>query len=264
MKKWKGVFDPDLTAAKLESAMKSAENPPKAREMLRFFKAGPGDCAEHDRFLGLPNPVCHRFEEEFQNMPLTESVAALRTSPFHEVRLCSLFILDGQYKYGSPELRAEIVRNYMECAALGRINNWDLVDLSAPNIIGEHELEHHDGCILGFASKDTLWEQRIAVVSTLTLIRHGELELTLDLSEKFMNHPHDLMHKACGWMLREVGKRDKSLLTSFIQKHLQEMPRIMLRYAIEHFSSSERHFLLTRDSQKLVRCARARKNFTIN
>ncbi len=213
-------------------------SPEKAAAMQRFFKTGKGQYAEGDKFLGLTTPDIRKVVKVSSGLPLPE-LRTMLFNEFHEVRSCALAIMVGQYAKENEELREELLALY-SAAAPTQINNWDLVDISAPGIVGKYELEHHSGVIDRFSQSAVLWEQRISVVSTLTLIRHGEFDLTLKLCKKFLTHKHDLMHKACGWMLREIGKRDRSILTAFLNEHRLAMPRTMLRYAIEHYPEEQR------------------------
>ena len=146
------------------------------------------------------------------------------------------------YRKGDDTLREQILEIYLKNTR--HINNWDLVDLSAPGIVGEAALSQKHDMLDCLAGSPYLWDQRIAMVATLTLIRHGEFAATLRLSERFLPHPHDLMHKAAGWMLREVGKRDRAVLTDFLLRHKTAMPRTMLRYAIEHYPEEQRQEFL--------------------
>lgn len=227
----------------LVEAMSAAADPVKAQGMQRFFKTGKGEYGEGDVFLGIPNPEMRRFAKAYAHVALEEAVKALM-NPYHEVRACALQIMVMQYKKGDEEKRGRIYRSYLKHA--GRVNNWDLVDLSAPHIVGEHLLRRERTRLYALAARPLLWEQRIAMVATQTFIRHGDFGDTLRLAELFLTHEHDLMHKAVGWMLREVGKRDRGVLTGFLQRHKAAMPRTALRYAIEHYSEPERRAFMQR------------------
>jgi 3-methyladenine DNA glycosylase AlkD len=213
--------------------------------LSRFFKTGKGQYGEGDCFLGVVVPLTRRVVKQYREAPL-EVVQELLQSEWHECRLCALLILVAQYqRAGSCRMndsREELYQFYL--AHTARINNWDLVDLSAPYIVGEHLFTHPRDILYTLARSPYLWEQRIAVVSTLGLIRRGEYLDTIRLAEYFAapeRRPlHDLMQKAVGWMLREVGKRDRSLLEQFLRAHAATMPRTMLRYAIEKFDEAER------------------------
>jgi 3-methyladenine DNA glycosylase AlkD len=214
----------------------------KRRILSRFFKTGEGQYGEGDRFLGVVVPLTRQVVKQYREAPLPV-VEELLESEWHECRLCALLILVEQYRRTKmPSRREELHTFYL--AHTVRINNWDLVDMTAPCLVGEHLLTHSRTILDDLSRSPLLWEQRIAVVGTLGLIRHGEYLDTLRLAEYFAapeRRPlHDLMQKAVGWMLREVGKRDRSLLEQFLKVYAVTMPRTMLRYAIEKFSEEER------------------------
>ncbi|MBQ8360780.1 MAG: DNA alkylation repair protein [Bacteroidaceae bacterium] len=210
----------------------------KAVVLPRFFKTGKGEYGEGDRFLGIAVPNIRLVAKQYSHAPL-EVVSRLLDSEWHEYRMCALLILVIQYKQASVEQKQIIFDLYL--SRTERINNWDLVDLSAPNIVGEHLCGEADRMILyRLADSPLLWERRIAMVSTLTFIRRGDFGDTFALADKLVNSNHELMQKAVGWMLREMGKRDISLLRTFLDKHAATMPRTMLRYAIEKMDSTER------------------------
>lgn len=171
-------------------------------------------------------------------------MAELLQSQWHECRLCALLMLVERFKKSGEKERKLIYDFYLSQTA--RINNWDLVDLSAPGIVGEYLKDKSRDDLYRLADGVLLWEQRIAVVSTYTLIKNGDFTDILALSERLLHHPHDLMRKAVGWMLREMGKRDKDLLVQFLEKHSKVMPRTMLRYAIEKFPEEERKEFMKR------------------
>ncbi|MBQ4520373.1 MAG: DNA alkylation repair protein [Bacteroidaceae bacterium] len=213
-------------------------NAEKAIVLPRFFKTGKGEYGEGDRFLGVTVPNIRLVAKQYSNAPL-EVASRLLDSEWHECRMCALLILVIQYKKATKELKQKIFDLYL--SRTERINNWDLVDLSAPNIVGEHLVPCNDRTILyQLADSPLLWERRIAMVSTLTFIRRGEFNDTFSLADKLVDSRHDLMQKAVGWMLREMGKRDIALLRIFLNKHASTMPRTMLRYAIEKMEATER------------------------
>ncbi len=228
----------------ITEAMLAAGNPEKAAGMLRFFKCGDGQYGAGDRFLGIPNPEMRRFAKQYRDLPLSQAVELL-DSPWHEIRSCALQIMVAQYAKADERQKAEIYRLYLE--STHRINNWDLVDLSAPDIVGEHLLARDRSTLYALAASPLLWDQRIAIVATITFIRHRDFGDTLKLAEMFLTHRHDLMHKATGWMLREAGKRDRATLTAFLHEHKAAMPRTALRYAIEHYPEAERKAFMKRD-----------------
>ena len=214
--------------------LRAASNVEKKAVLQRFFKTGKGEYGEGDMFLGVVVPETRKVAKAFKAVSY-EVIEALLESEWHECRLCALLILIEKYKK-APE---EAVHFYL--SHLKGINNWDLVDLSAPYILGDFLAGHPDHSVLyDLAQSPVMWEQRIAVVSTLMLIRHGHFNDTIELAGMFLDTRHDLMQKAVGWMLREVGKRDKPLLVSFLNSHKAVLPRTTLRYAIERFDAEER------------------------
>ena len=211
----------------------------KAIVLPRFFKTGKGEYGEGDKFLGVTVPNIRLVAKQYSHAPL-EVVSRLLDSEWHECRMCALLILVMKYKKATDEEKQAIFDLYL--SRTERINNWDLVDLSAPNIVGEHLYSSTDRTILyRLAESSLLWNRRIAMVSTLCFIRKGDFGDTFALADKLVTSRHDLMQKAVVCMLREIGKRDISLLRIFLDKHAATMPRTMLRYAIEKMDSAERH-----------------------
>ena len=209
--------------------LRACEDDEKKIVLPRFFKTGKGEYGEGDRFIGVIVPNVRKVAKAYKDCPL-DVVEMLLESEWHECRLCALLILREKYKV-DPE---GIVDFYLKHTR--GINNWDLVDLSAPYILGAYLVDKADRQIIyDLAASPQMWERRIAVVSTLMLIRNNQFEDTVRLAEILLFSDHDLMQKAVGWMLREVGKRDETLLRNFLDIHCQEMPRTMLRYAIEKF-----------------------------
>lgn len=206
--------------------------------LQRFFKTGKGEYGEGDKFLGVTVPATRSVAKRYKDVPY-EVLEALLESEWHECRLCSLLILIEKYKK-----EAEVAVSFYLSHMKG-INNWDLVDLSAPYILGSFLVGSKDREILyQLAGSTNMWERRISVVSTLMLIRHGQFNDTIRLAELLLDSRHDLMQKSIGWMLREVGKRDQDILVGFLEKHRRQMPRTMLRYAIEKFPMEQRkHFM---------------------
>ena len=235
------------TAADLEHAMLAQANPVDAEILMRFFKTGPGQYGEGDKFLGIKNPKTRRTAKAFRDLPIGEAVRSAQ-SLWHEIRLCSLMILANRYqsKKTSEAERADIFERYADLARRGFVNNWDLVDLTAPDIAGAYAFEHGIGTLKRFAASGHLWEERIAVLAMFPFIRAGQLEIPFRMVDRFLAHPHDLMHKACGWMLREIGKRDCAALTDYLLKNKAGMSRTTLRYAIERFSEEDRKAFLAR------------------
>ena len=224
---------------KIKSELASLASPEKARVLQGFFKTGKGEYGEGDVFIGVTVPQTRAVAEKYRDVSLLE-VQSLLKSRVHEERLAAILILVEKYKSSDVRGRERIVEFYMRNA--GGVNNWDLVDLSAPKILGEWIAENGgDSSILyTLAKSGVLWERRIAVVSTFAFIRRGIFGDTLKLSEQMMGDGHDLIHKACGWMLREVGKRDEKVLEGFLERNAARMPRTMLRYAVERLPEARR------------------------
>ncbi len=234
--------------------LKAHSDEEKKMVLPRFFKTGKGEYGEGDKFLGVTVPNNRKVAKMFKDAS-ADVLEILLKSEWHECRLCALLILVEQYsekqKSRSKALKQqtmkpeEVVQFYL--AHTDCIKNWDLVDLSAPYILGHYLLSEEDHSVLyRLAESSVMWEQRIAVVSTLMLIRHGRFEDTMNLAEKFLSTRHDLMQKAVGWMLREVGKRDEALLVAYLEKHRKHMPRTMLRYAIEKFPPQKRKYFMSK------------------
>lgn len=222
------------TADIIYSELLGLSDDEKKRVLPRFFKTGKGEYGEGDKFIGTVVPNVRKVAKKHRNCTL-DTVALLLENQWHECRLCALLILREKFS-NSPE---EIVQFYL--AHTKGINNWDLVDLSAPYILGSYLTDKPNRDILyTLAASAVMWENRIAIVSTLMLIRDNQFHDTLKLAEILMQHRHDLMHKSIGWMLREVGKKDKQVLENFLNSHCRKMPRTMLRYALEKFSPEER------------------------
>ena len=214
------------------------------REVLpRFFKTGKGEYGEGDHFLGVTVPDTRTVAKQHKDISLDE-IRNLMQSEWHEVRLCALLIMVEKSKKKDETLRKQLFDLYL--SQTSRINNWDLVDLSCRFIVGEFLLDKSRDILYQLAQSPLLWDNRIAIVSTYAFIRKGQLDDTYVLSDLMMKHPHDLMHKAIGWMLREAGKRDPERLYDYVMNHRAEMPRTMLRYAIEKFGSKERSVLMKR------------------
>ena len=205
----------------------------------RFFKTGKGQYGEGDKFLGVTVPNIRDVAKEFKDINF-DIIEELIHSPWHEMRMCALLILVNN---SQKEVTKDIFDFYLSQTKY--INNWDLVDLSAPQIVGKFLLDKKRDTLYQLAENDLLWDNRIAIVSTLTFIRNNDLDDTYQLSLKMMNHKHDLMHKAIGWMLREAGKRDTKRLYDFIMEYRNIMPRTMLRYSIEKFDKETRKELMS-------------------
>lgn len=225
---------------KWQNDLKTVARPEKIKILSSFFKTGKGEYGEGDIFIGVVVPDNRRIAKRYSDSSFDEFSEMLH-SPIHEFRLSALLALVQRYKKTRDSLeKQKIIDFYMENADC--CNNWDLVDLSAPYLLGSHLLSCPTSRLLDELSQGGLWRQRISMVSTLALIRNGEYGETIRLSKFFLNHKHPLIHKATGWMLREVGKRDKSVLLAFLDEHAVSMPRTALRYAIEKLSDKERKF----------------------
>jgi 3-methyladenine DNA glycosylase AlkD len=217
----------------------------KALILSRFFKTGKGQYAEGDVFLGVTVPAQRTIAKKYQALSLTE-IEKLLNSPYHECRLTGLIILVNQYREASVKKQKEIAQFYLNHRTF--INNWDLVDLSARQIVGHYIYEHKKSrsILYRLSTAKRVWDRRIAIIATHYLISQGDFSDTLKLAEIYLTDTHDLMHTATGWMLREVGKKDKAVLVKFLEKYKTNMPRTALRYSIEHFSKKERlHFMQT-------------------
>ena len=223
--------------------LQSLSNAEKREIFPKFFKAGKGQYGEGDRFLGVTVPNIRTIAKRHKEISL-EEIRELLESEWHEVRLCALIIMVETSKKKDETLRQKLFDLYL--SQTNHINNWVLVDLSCHHIVGEYLLDKSRDILYQLAQNRLLWDNRIAIVSTYAFIRKGQLEDTYALSELMMHHPHDLMHKAIGWMLREAGKRDSDRLYDYIMSHRADMPRTMLRYAIEKFSPIERSILMKR------------------
>lgn len=230
----------------IEKEIRRHADKEKAKLLARFFKTGRGEYGEGDVFLGLNVPVSRKIAEKYPEISLSE-IDALLKNKIHEIRLIALLILIQQYKKSDANQKRKIVDFYL--AHTKYINNWDLVDLSAPRILGDFLFKQKDKKILLVLAKSkNLWKQRIAIISTLAFICKGDAEWTYKLAKIFLRHKHDLIHKATGWMLREAGKRvSEKDLRAFLDARGKEMPRTMLRYAIERLPKSLRLKYLKKD-----------------
>jgi 3-methyladenine DNA glycosylase AlkD len=226
-----------MTAKQIHIALARLGNPNIAAHSKRFFKTGKGEYGEGDRFLGIWVPVLRRKAKEFKNSPLPE-ILRLLTSSFHKERLLALFMLVNKFSKGPPRDRREIYKLYLKNTKF--VNNWDLVESSAGPIVGAYLADKNKQPIYRMAESLNLWERRIAIMSTFPMIRANDFTTTLKVSQALLKDEEDLIHKAVGWMLREIGKRDLALEEAFLKKHYKNMARTMLRYAIEKFSNKER------------------------
>ena len=206
--------------------------------LSRFFKTGPGQYGEGDKFLGIKVPVTREVVKACWRQTSLQDLEECIASEFHEVRLAALLALVEIFSH-NKHTQQDCVDFYL--SHTDRINNWDLVDLSCYPLLGVWLLDKDRKLLYDLARNGkTIWEQRIGIVSTMTFIRHGQLQDTFDIADILLHHPHDLIHKAVGWLLREAGKRDKEALVEYLKPRYQTMPRTMLRYAIEKFPEAER------------------------
>ena len=227
----------DNRLKELRKKIKVIGSPDVSKTLQWFFKTGKGEYGEGDIFVGLKVPAQRKLAGEFRDLSLTD-LKILLNSTIHEERLISLFILVDNYRRGDEQAKEEIFSFYLKNKR--GINNWDLVDLSAPKIIGKHLLNKDKSLLFKFAVSKNLWERRIAILSTYEFIRNEYYDATLKIAEILLQDKHDLIHKALGWMLREIGKRDLETEENFLKLRYKKMPRTMLRYAIEKFPETKR------------------------
>ena len=223
------------------SELKALANPSRAFGLQKFFQTAKGQYGEGDVFLGLTVPEVRKVAAKYKHLSLSE-IERLTSSRFHEFRLCGLVILTLQFKSSKDPLDHQKIFNfYMTQAKAGYVNNWDLVDVTAP-ILGAYLVGQKDPYpfLQKLSRSKSLWDRRLAIIFTFAFIRAVELDPTIETSQRLLKDDHDLIHKAVGWMLREVGKRDIQILREFLNENSQEMPRTMLRYAIEKMSETER------------------------
>ncbi len=226
-----------MTAPEAQARLRSLADPEVAAGSVRFFKTGPGEYGEGDRFLGIKSSTLKKVAQEFKELPLAE-VECLLHSEIHEDRTLGLVILVAQFGKSDDATRKRIYDLYL--ANTRHINNWDLVDLSAPQIVGGYLEKRSRRPLYRLAKSASLWERRISIVATHWFIRRGEFADTLRIAKVLLGDKEDLIRKAVGWMLREVGKRDVAALEGFLGEHCRVMPRTMLRYAIERFPEKKR------------------------
>lgn len=225
--------------------MLAKADPSQVEGLSRFFKTGPGQYGEGDRFLGIKVPVTRRVVKECWKQTGFDELEECLASEYHEIRLAGLLALVEIYSHARKDmsLRSRCIDFYL--SHTDRINNWDLVDLSCYNLLGDWLLDKDRSLLYRLASDGkSIWEQRIGMVSTMAFIRQGQLDDTFAIADILLNHPHDLIHKAVGWLLREAGKRDMDALRVFLDHRAASMPRTMLRYAIEKFPERERLAIL--------------------
>tara|TARA_Y100000310_G_C20519534_1_gene732954 strand:+ start:266 stop:946 length:681 start_codon:yes stop_codon:yes gene_type:complete len=222
----------------LKEELQALGDEERANLLQRFFKTGPGEYGEGDKFLGVVVPETRKVAKKYLNLDFNE-IEELLQSGIHEVRLAALLILVERYKKTKDK---EIVDFYLKNTKY--INNWDLVDLTAHKILGDYLLDRDKEILYSLAESSNLWERRISIISTFAFIDEGRFEDSLKISEILLNDEHDLIHKAVGWVLREIGKKDLEVEEEFLRKYHKEMPRTMLRYSIEKFSEEKRKFYM--------------------
>jgi 3-methyladenine DNA glycosylase AlkD len=236
-----------MTAEDVKVMLQAHASDADALNLQWFFKTGPGDYGEGDMFLGVRVPMIRKVCKEFRLLPLPE-VQKLIESPFHEHRMAGLIILTLQYPRASSQVKNDIYDLYMRELTKRNINNWDLVDVTCRHIVGEH-LPDDRALLYELAKSSNLWERRVSIISTFAYIARGDATTSLELAELLLHDREDLMHKAVGWTLREVGKRcDEQLLRNFLNRHAHHMPRTALRYAIEHLPPTERQHYMKKKS----------------
>ena len=227
----------------LEKELRKHATAERARVSVRYFKTGKGEYGEGDQFLGVAVPFQRSLAAKYANQVTDADISVLLSSPYHEIRLTALFMLNARFLKSADQAEAkkwvDFYLSHIHC-----INNWDLVDSSAPIVLGTW-LQNRDRRILyQFARSKNLWKNRIAMLTTLAFIRKNELDDLLKLAEIFISHPHDLLHKAAGWMLREGWKRDPKTVEAFLTKFASQMPRTMLRYSIEKMSPAQKRYFM--------------------
>lgn len=230
-----------MTAQDARQKLKSLASPATAKVSATFFKTGPGQYGEGDIFIGIKIPVLRQVAKGFKGLSLTE-IDSLLQSPIHEERMLALLILVSSVERGDEAYHKQAFDFYSSRTQY--VNNWDLVDTSAPAIVGGYLVGKARKPLLKWAKSKVLWERRIAIVATQYFIRRDDFSDTLTISKLLMSDPEDLLHKATGWMLRQVGKRHQPTLVEFLNEHSSNMPRTMLRYAIERLSAEQREGFL--------------------
>lgn len=242
------------TARNVIAALTTHANKADAKFLAHFFKTGEGQYGAGDVFIGVRVPQTRQVCKQFADLPLAE-VQKLLDSPIHECRLAAVILLAHQYKKADAHSKQAIFDLYLQNVYKGRVNNWDLVDSSAGFIIGKHLSGSGDYRLLFMLAKSpSIWERRVAVLSSFQFVMDGDATVTLQLAELLLNDKEDLIHKAVGWMLREIGKRvDRKLLTDFLDKHAAVMPRTALRYAIEHLPPEQKaHYMAAKHKSTSV------------
>lgn len=230
-----------MTAAELKEKLQAMADPAQAQQLQRYFKTGPGEYGEGDRFIGVRVPKIRQLVAVGQDLAYPE-IRKLLSSHIHEERMLALLILVRRFQRGEADERERVYRLYLDSTRY--INNWDLVDATAKHIVGGWLFSRSRTPLYVLATSDSLWERRIAILATFHFIGHGDVQESLRLAALLLSDTHELIHKALGWMLREVGKGDRQAEEAFIREHYRQMPRTMLRYAIEHFPEKKRQAYL--------------------
>jgi 3-methyladenine DNA glycosylase AlkD len=230
-----------ITIENMRTALNAHADPRQAAILRRFFKTGPGQYGEGDIFIGVKVPQTRAVARQFRTAPLDEILALLK-SPVHEERLLALLMLVDRYSKGDDRTKKSVYKAYF--ANTRYINNWDLVDLSAPQIVGGHLIAHDRSILHKLAVSKSLWERRISIIATFQFIKNGDFKDAIAIAGILIGDTHDLIHKAVGWMLRETGKRDMAMEEEFLHRNYRRMPRTMLRYAIERFPEKKRQAYL--------------------
>ena len=233
-----------MTHKEIFSSLKKLGSAKKAKVSSRFFKTGKGEYGEGDKFLGLAVPEQRKIAKKNFEMNFSE-ISKLLENPFHEVRHTGLFILVYKYEKGDKILRKNIYNFYIK--NLKAVNNWDLVDTTTPNIIGHYLWKNKKKrkVLYDFLKSKNLWKRRISILATFYFIKNNDLNDAIKIAEKLLKDKEDLIHKAVGWMLREIGKRDQKILENFLKKHVKIMPRTTLRYSIERLSGDKRKYYMS-------------------
>lgn len=228
--------------SQIKKDLKALEDREKAKFLQRFFKTGPGEYAEGDAMLGISMPNQRAIAKKYARDISVADAVKLLASKYHEFRMTALVMLVYKYEKSDEDMRREIYDAYL--ANTKFINNWDLVDVSAPNIVGDYLLERDRKILYRLAKSSDLWKKRIAMLATFAFIKERDFDDALKIAEILIDDEHDLIHKAVGWMLRELGKKSQVAEEKFLKKHYKTMPRTMLRYAIERFDEKKRKFYM--------------------
>ena len=239
-----------MTANDVKAALAKHTRPNGAVIAAHFFKTGAGQYGEGDQFLGIKVPHIRAVCKQYKDLPLAE-IQKLLDSPFHEHREAGVIMLADRYPKSSPQNQEKIFQLYLKNVYAGRINNWDLVDVTVEHVIGAHEYKTNRKLLFELAKSDDLWQKRAGIMSAFYYLKRGDASTTLELCKLLLHDPHDLIQKAVGWQLRELGKRvDRQILLKFLDQHAATMPRTALRYAIEHLDAKQKQYYMQQKSQK--------------